>query len=261
VLVRPAGHHEGNPLNTCMLPTTDLPPQLVSAPPHCVRCGRKLRAKRSKALLIGPDCEKQLLDGLKTGKDLRTMATLPFDPAKGDIVFRRVPDPYLFKALQKCGSPCPEGTCLRCDILMKLEHETPLCRCGKAACEECALRERLFDTAGEIEANIDQLVVHHSPSGFTWGYDGSGPADFALNILNLFVPPKADGQDPVTCWDGGRVSAFAWQNKGRFRSSFLSRAPVEGSVIPGTLIRLWISTRWEEERRKGQGLLPGTVAE
>ncbi len=26
-------------------------------------------------------------------------------------------------------------------------------------------------------------VVHHSPSGLSWGYGGSGPADTALSIL------------------------------------------------------------------------------
>lgn len=36
-------------------------------------------------------------------------------------------------------------------------------------------------------------VVRHSPTGFQWGYGGSGPADLALSILtNCLGPKKAD---------------------------------------------------------------------
>ena len=33
-------------------------------------------------------------------------------------------------------------------------------------------------------------VVHHSPTGFEWGYGGSGPADLALSILCNFFKQK-----------------------------------------------------------------------
>lgn len=39
------------------------------------------------------------------------------------------------------------------------------------------------------QADIPHRFVVHSPTGFEWGYQGSGPADLALNILGLFVPP------------------------------------------------------------------------
>jgi len=34
---------------------------------------------------------------------------------------------------------------------------------------------------------LPQQIVDHSPTGFEFGYGGSGPADLALNILALFV--------------------------------------------------------------------------
>ena len=34
-----------------------------------------------------------------------------------------------------------------------------------------------------IVEGISQEWVWHSPTGFEWGYGGSGPADLALNIL------------------------------------------------------------------------------
>ncbi len=53
-------------------------------------------------------------------------------------------------------------------------------------------------------------VVHHSPSGLSWGYGGSGPADTALSIL-----ADALGERPTPaplrrgaprCWRGGLTS-------------------------------------------------------
>jgi hypothetical protein len=40
---------------------------------------------------------------------------------------------------------------------------------------------------GGIHTNVPQRIVQHSPTGFAWGYGGSGPADLALNILSIFV--------------------------------------------------------------------------
>ncbi len=33
-------------------------------------------------------------------------------------------------------------------------------------------------------------VRNHSPTGFNWGYGGSGPAQFALALLLLYVGPE-----------------------------------------------------------------------
>jgi len=43
---------------------------------------------------------------------------------------------------------------------------------------------------GTPEVNIKQEIVCHSPTGFEWGYGGSGPADLALNILYYVTRDK-----------------------------------------------------------------------
>jgi hypothetical protein len=48
------------------------------------------------------------------------------------------------------------------------------------------------DPDGTKHFNVPRRHVHHSPTGWEWGYGGSGPSDFALNVLALFVgPPPA----------------------------------------------------------------------
>lgn len=41
-------------------------------------------------------------------------------------------------------------------------------------------------TVGRIRCNVPRTIYRHSPTGYNWGYGGSGPADLALNILLLF---------------------------------------------------------------------------
>ena len=38
-----------------------------------------------------------------------------------------------------------------------------------------------------VETNVPRLVTKHSPTGFEFGYRGSGPADLALNILEAYL--------------------------------------------------------------------------
>lgn len=43
-----------------------------------------------------------------------------------------------------------------------------------------------IDTCSGIKTNVQRLVYRHSPTGFNFGYGGSGPADLALNICRMF---------------------------------------------------------------------------
>lgn len=38
-----------------------------------------------------------------------------------------------------------------------------------------------------VSVNIPHTIVRHSPDGFEFGYNGSGPSDLALNILYYFT--------------------------------------------------------------------------
>jgi hypothetical protein len=60
---------------------------------------------------------------------------------------------------------------------------------------------------GTVAFNINQAIVYHSPTGMEWGYNGSGPADFALNILNLFLPD--DGLEKCHFGKGDRSRLVA----------------------------------------------------
>lgn len=79
---------------------------------------------------------------------------------------------------------------------------------------------------GKIETNIPHKIVRHSPDGFNWGYAGSGPAEFALNILTAYA-----GQE------------FAERYYQVFKRNFLQNMPNEGGTIPYETIMAWIESK------------------
>lgn len=83
---------------------------------------------------------------------------------------------------------------------------------------------RLLD--GNIETNVVPKSLKHSPTGYEWGYAGSGPADLALNILLRFSSDEA-----------------AWRLHQEFKMQFIAGVPREGSRICGTVIKHWILER------------------
>src|SRR5918995_2636200 len=62
---------------------------------------------------------------------------------------------------------------------------------------------------GTARSSIPQRHVHYAPKGFDWGFGGSGPADFALNVLAAFLPLAAEDTG-VALRDGTCVSEAAW---------------------------------------------------
>ena len=77
---------------------------------------------------------------------------------------------------------------------------------------------------GTIVSGVEHAIVYHSPTGFEWGYGGSGPAELALNILAQHMSKKA-------AWDLHQV--FKWQ--------VIAKQPYEGGIIPRTFIEEWIT--------------------
>jgi hypothetical protein len=65
-----------------------------------------------------------------------------------------------------------------------------------------------------IQTNVPRRITRHSPDGFEWGYGGSGPADFALNILSVFI--------------GQRLAYLYHQD---FKWKFIAGMPHEGGTI------------------------------
>lgn len=84
---------------------------------------------------------------------------------------------------------------------------------------------------GGIKINIPHVLFYHSPGGIDWGYSGSGPSDFALNILYCFTLDE----DFSKRWH----QPFKWE--------FVANLPDEGGVISGEIIRSWIAQKRRDE--------------
>lgn len=94
-------------------------------------------------------------------------------------------------------------------------------------------------TADQYQTNVPWSCIIHSPTGFSWGYSGSGPADLALNILNAFCPPGYDKQIATDCYKG-RCSLTAEELHQKFKAEFIAGMPKEGGVIKAAAIREFI---------------------
>jgi hypothetical protein len=73
----------------------------------------------------------------------------------------------------------------------------------------------------------------HSPSGFNWGYGGSGPAELAAMIL----------------LDLGLSNADAWTLHQRFKSTFLAGIQADTWALHEDLLRPWIDAKLREMGR------------
>jgi len=91
-----------------------------------------------------------------------------------------------------------------------------------------------------VETNVLHLVTHHSPSGFEWGYEGSGPADLALNILEAVLKKMHYHGRKVDCLRG-QCFELAWRLHQDFKREFIASMPREGGVIYYPVITVWIN--------------------
>jgi hypothetical protein len=89
-----------------------------------------------------------------------------------------------------------------------------------------------FITDREVKL-LPRPIVRHSPTGFEWGYGGSGPADLAANILALFV-----------CWKE------AWRLHQHYKEEVVSQIPEEGGRISCHDVILWLESYWSDEDRR-----------
>ena len=85
-----------------------------------------------------------------------------------------------------------------------------------------------------IKTNIPRRIIYHSPDGFEWGYGGSGPADFALNILSVYI--------------GEEEARRYYQD---FKFTFVAGLAYEGGVIKRETIMAWVG---EARHKYSKGL-------
>ena len=75
---------------------------------------------------------------------------------------------------------------------------------------------------------LPRRLVLHSPTGFEWGYAGSGPADLALNILALVVSPK-------------EANRFHQD----FKRERIATMPHDGGRIALLDVRVWLDKQYD----------------
>jgi hypothetical protein len=95
---------------------------------------------------------------------------------------------------------------------------------------------RGIDGHVRVTANGQPLphVVLHSPTGFEWGYGGSGPADLALSILADFFDERPSHEQLYggECQCQAQHQAFKW--------ALIADAPHEGFEIHASKVGFFI---------------------
>lgn len=119
-------------------------------------------------------------------------------------------------AIQKGIGPVCEKKSGYEDAAKKINDHGGVLDPSPASCGKVILK-RMND--GTALANIPHKYVKHSPTGFEWGYGGSGPADLARNILIQLT-----GSD------------YAYQD---FKFRFIAAIPKEGGEISVESIMEW----------------------
>lgn len=79
---------------------------------------------------------------------------------------------------------------------------------------------------GDVQTNIPHRKVYHSPTGFEWGYAGSGPAELALNTLLMLI-----GED------------LAFDLHQDFKRDFIAGMPKDGGTVPIETIKAWLAAK------------------
>jgi len=108
------------------------------------------------------------------------------------------------------------------------------------------------DSAGVMQFNISQAITRYTIYGFDWGRPGEASQEFAINVLNWFVPPSRSGkkaileahdyEHPIKCYFG-RCSAFAERWHLDFSARYIENFPPCGATISGIAIQTYIAEK------------------
>lgn len=96
-----------------------------------------------------------------------------------------------------------------------------------------------------VATNVPHLVTHHSPSGFEFGYGGSGPADLALNIVEVLLTRLGYDGERTDCYRG-KCFRLAFQLHQEFKWTFIANVPRDGMTIPYEMVTDWVHERMPE---------------
>ena len=95
-----------------------------------------------------------------------------------------------------------------------------------------------MEKVGGVITNVPHLVVHHSPNGFEFGYGGSGPADLALNVCQLYLNMRGYEGQQTRLYDG-KCWALAWKLHQKFKQDIIALIPRSGASVPFETIDAW----------------------
>jgi len=98
-----------------------------------------------------------------------------------------------------------------------------------------------MEKVGGVITNVPHLVVHHSPNGFEFGYGGSGPADLALNVCQLFLNMTDYEGQQIRLYDG-KCWSLAWNLHQKFKQEIVALVPRSGGSIPYSTIDAWFNS-------------------
>jgi len=102
------------------------------------------------------------------------------------------------------------------------------------------------DLQGNVLTNIPHLVTHHSPTGFEFGYAGSGPADLALNICEMMLNRLGYQGEREKCWRGD-CWRRTFELHQAFKFKFIAGVDQAGAVIPYAEVEAWFKEHIPEK--------------
>ena len=97
-----------------------------------------------------------------------------------------------------------------------------------------------------VQTNVPHFVTHHSPTGYEFGYRGSGPADLALNTVEYLLHLKGHKGRRIRCFNS-RCFQKAFDLHQKFKNDFIACAPREGNTVPYAMLEKWIGDHMKEE--------------
>ena len=115
---------------------------------------------------------------------------------------------------------------------------------GKRTQETVTVEVVRDDTHGRKHARNLRHIPFHSPTGLSWGYEGSGPADLALAILVDYLKERP----PRTGWLAGEkfarwsVHSTAFKHHQYFKRDFITKFADEWELTD-TQIQAWLERK------------------
>jgi len=101
-----------------------------------------------------------------------------------------------------------------------------------------------------VSTNVPWVVIEGSPDGYEWGYNGSGPNDLSLNIIeNILRGMQYRGQRSKA--HKGTAYSLSHFLRVSFTREFVGKMPEEGGFIDYKTAKRWVLNRLFESEREG----------